>query len=972
MALTKSQILAEVNSLLASGTNIEASEHRQTMESIIDKAYDENIDGVTLAAVPSGGSELIFTRNGGAGTSIEIPLDFINAVVTDATLTGDGTTGTPLSAVQQDISGIATNAADIATIQGEQITQDAAIALNTAKVGITPTQAADITANNAKISYTDSSVVSQNTIDIGNNTTAIGLKADKATLTQSGGNVTGSIDTSANTFTLTASGTGGGEINTASNIGTGEGVFAQKSASDLEFKSLKKVGAALSIASDANSITYTLDDSAFATAAQGTLADTAIQSDDLATVATTGSYTDLTNQPTIPPAAPVDSVNGNVGVVVLDGTDVELIDGGGVSVTQAISDLDTDKLENSSQTNRLLGRYSSGTGQVEQIQIGSGLSLTAGGTLQASGGGGADLTKEINQVAHSFVLGSVVRLDGSTYVAARADTESMANAISIVIAVTDVDNFTIQSESYVDPSIDFGLTDGQEVWLGQTGGLTTTEPTNGEINVFLGQQTPQGLLIMIQQGFLVETDGGNGGWSFAEIDSTPYAVADWDTVFGVHNETENIEITLPNITAGDIGKELKFWIEHNPANYKVVFKANNTSLKINGVSADGAEVAKGEVRSSYPSYLRLSVRAVESNQYYIEAMDSVYNQLRYVVSFDASSSSSPYSYLQFSAIPTGWNWRTQSWFAYMKIEKPMLNDSNGQVLFGSNNFFIAYRGNGTYFMTSGTSGYLQGLSPNTIAEAGEYILYQYDSSADSFSAWVNGVKVMNATTSGVTPSSTAPTEMWVGSEEAQENQFTDLVLSGMTNTNYNQTYEPLSNVKGRWWSFDNEIDEAAYPDYLIYSYDAGGGTWYTVLNDKSSGQWFAGETTTDPSIWTDGTVVTFANVENIINFSSQLGDFFAPWESDSKVMYDVPSSPSGYGYPLQQCKISVMGLGTGNLSDADAALFTSTEYDPQANITLAGGGTFVNQWSGGTSQMSTDLGSVDLTAVGSNITFEEI
>lgn len=38
----------------------------------------------------------------------------------------------------------------------------------------------------------------------------------------------------------------------------------------------------------------------------------------------------------------VDSVNGKTGVVVLDGTDVELIDGGGVSVTQAISDLDND------------------------------------------------------------------------------------------------------------------------------------------------------------------------------------------------------------------------------------------------------------------------------------------------------------------------------------------------------------------------------------------------------------------------------------------------------------------------------------------------------------------------------------------------------------------------------------------------------------------------------------------------------
>ncbi len=43
--------------------------------------------------------------------------------------------------------------ADIVAIQGEQTTQDAAIALNTAKVGITGTQASDITTNNAKVTY---------------------------------------------------------------------------------------------------------------------------------------------------------------------------------------------------------------------------------------------------------------------------------------------------------------------------------------------------------------------------------------------------------------------------------------------------------------------------------------------------------------------------------------------------------------------------------------------------------------------------------------------------------------------------------------------------------------------------------------------------------------------------------------------------------------------------------------------------
>lgn len=60
------------------------------------------------------------------------------------------------------------------------------------------------------------------------------------------------------------------------------------------------------------------DSTDYATAAQGATADTAVQPGDLATVATSGSYNDLSDKPTIPAAAPVDSVNGQTGIVVLD------------------------------------------------------------------------------------------------------------------------------------------------------------------------------------------------------------------------------------------------------------------------------------------------------------------------------------------------------------------------------------------------------------------------------------------------------------------------------------------------------------------------------------------------------------------------------------------------------------------------------------------------------------------------------
>ncbi|MFY0608696.1 MAG: hypothetical protein JXR10_18420, partial [Cyclobacteriaceae bacterium] len=54
----------------------------------------------------------------------------------------------------QDISGIATNASAIDDLETEQDTQDAAIALNTAKTGITTAQADAITANTAKTGIT--------------------------------------------------------------------------------------------------------------------------------------------------------------------------------------------------------------------------------------------------------------------------------------------------------------------------------------------------------------------------------------------------------------------------------------------------------------------------------------------------------------------------------------------------------------------------------------------------------------------------------------------------------------------------------------------------------------------------------------------------------------------------------------------------------------------------------------------------
>lgn len=75
-----------------------------------------------------------------------------------------------------------------------------------------------------------------------------------AGLLVAGTNITLNYNDVANTLTIAASGGGAGEANTASNLGAGTGVFAQKSGVDLQFKSLV-AGTNVTLSSDANTVT---------------------------------------------------------------------------------------------------------------------------------------------------------------------------------------------------------------------------------------------------------------------------------------------------------------------------------------------------------------------------------------------------------------------------------------------------------------------------------------------------------------------------------------------------------------------------------------------------------------------------------------------------------------------------------------------------------------------------------------------
>ena len=236
-------------------------------------------------------------------------------------------------------------------------------------------------------------------------------------------------------------------------------------------------------------------------------------------------------QPGTPPGGGnVDSVNGQTGDVVLDADDIDDSSTTNKYTTQA----DIDRLASTSGANT--GDETTGSIQSKRpIKTVNGESLEGSGDITI----GISLEKNVNQTAHGFSEGNVVRLDGSDYFLAQADVAGNAGAISFVTEVIDADNFKVQSESYI--STNLGLNNGDEAFLSTTvaGGIQTTKPAEGELNVYLGQQTPQGFLISISTGFVV---GNSNNGALAR----PQGFIDYNDTTGVINLVADTWTTIPN------------------------------------------------------------------------------------------------------------------------------------------------------------------------------------------------------------------------------------------------------------------------------------------------------------------------------------------------------------------------------------------------------------------------------------------
>jgi hypothetical protein len=176
----------------------------------------------------------------------------------------------------------------------------------------------------------------------------------------------------------------------------------------------------------------TTDTSAYATAAQGAKADTAIQSADLATVATTGDYDDLTDKPTLGTAAAED-----VGYFATAAQ--------GTLADSAVQPGDLATVATSGSYNDLTDKPSAGSGTVTSVDMSvptglavSGNPVTTSGTLAVTYATGYAIPTTSKQTEWDTAYTDRLKWDGgSTGLNASTGRTSLGLGTAATTAATD-------------------------------------------------------------------------------------------------------------------------------------------------------------------------------------------------------------------------------------------------------------------------------------------------------------------------------------------------------------------------------------------------------------------------------------------------------------------------------------------------------------------------------------------------------
>jgi hypothetical protein len=220
--------------------------------------------------------------------------------------------------------------------------------------------------------------------------------------------------------------------------------------------------------------------------------------------------------------------------------------------------------------------------------------------------GPTDATRHnVNQTAHGFVVGDIVRFNGTIYVKAQADSATNSEVAGIVAVIIDANNFTLITNGYVTGLT--GLVAGTTFFLSPSvaGALTATEPTTaGQVTkpLVIADTTTSGYFFNFR-GFVVGTpssggssiaqglyasrpgSGTNVGDTYIATDSPLMSVwtgSVWNTFHkggelaaspGLSSGYTQVNFGAGNVTLSDVGGVIGMKIIDNGLNLRTLVKA---------------------------------------------------------------------------------------------------------------------------------------------------------------------------------------------------------------------------------------------------------------------------------------------------------------------------------------------------------------------------------------------------------------
>jgi hypothetical protein len=165
----------------------------------------------------------------------------------------------------------------------------------------------------------------------------------------------------------------------------------------------------------------------------------------------------------------------------------------------------------------------------------------------------SSFTDSINQTAHGFVVGDVVRNNAGTWVKSQANNAVNSEVFGIVTTVAGANDFTITISGSFSLS---GLTAGARYFLSPTtaGAYTVTEPTTiGQVSkpIFFAVSTTEAFWYNMRGSLL---GAGVDSDTVQVLTATGSATAFSSLV--IVNSATPVTVTLPQATVGEIGKKI--------------------------------------------------------------------------------------------------------------------------------------------------------------------------------------------------------------------------------------------------------------------------------------------------------------------------------------------------------------------------------------------------------------------------------